>query len=35
MERREAEAEARHAAWVAEVTACRPLRVPMAAFMVG
>ena len=35
MERREAEAEARDAAWVAEVTACRPLRVPMAAFMVG
>lgn len=33
--RLEAEAEARHAAWVAEVTACRPLRVPLAAFMVG
>lgn len=33
--RLEAEAEARHEAWVAEVTACRPLRVPLAAFMVG
>lgn len=33
--RLEAEAEAMHATWVAEVTACRPLRVPMAAFMVG
>lgn len=33
MERREAEAEARDAAWVAEVTACRPLKVPLAAFV--
>jgi hypothetical protein len=31
--RREREAEERHARWVAEVTACTPLRVPLAAFM--
>lgn len=35
MARREQEAEAAHQAWVAKVTACRPLRVPLAAFMVG
>ena len=32
--RREQEAEERHARIVAEVTACEPLRVPLAAFMV-
>lgn len=31
--RREQEAEERHARFVAEVTACTPLRVPLAAFM--
>jgi len=31
--RREQEAEERHARFVAEVTACTPLRVPMAAFL--
>ena len=33
--RREAEHEAAHRAWVAEVTDPSPLRVPLAAFMVG
>ena len=33
MLRQEREAEARHAAHVAEVTACEPLRVPMSVFM--
>ena len=33
MARREAEHEAAHRAWVSEVTACEPLRVPLAAFM--
>jgi len=32
--RREQEAEERHARIVAEVTACTPLRVPLAAFMI-
>ena len=32
--RREQEAEERHARFVAEVTACTPLRVPLAAFMI-
>jgi hypothetical protein len=31
--RREREAEEAHRAWTAEVTACEPLRVPMAAFL--
>ena len=33
MVRREREEEAAHQAWVAEVTACRPLKVPLAAFV--
>ena len=32
--RREQETEERHARFVAEVTACTPLRVPLAAFMI-
>lgn len=35
MAHREAEHEAAHRAWVAEVTDPSPLRVPLAAFMVG
>ena len=31
--RREREEEARHAAYVSQVTACEPLRVPMSVFM--
>jgi len=31
--RQEREEEAAHQAWVAEVTACEPLRVPLAHFM--
>ena len=33
MARREREEEERQAAYTAEVTACEPLRVPLAAFM--
>ena len=31
--RREREEEARHAAYVSQVTACEPLKVPLAVFM--